>query len=228
MIQGIVKKFTHRRQRHLLGFATLVGIAGFIATSDGLYDVVTSAIGFIEASVDRYPVAGMALFVFVAMAAAMLAFFSSAILVPVGISTWGAPVCFLLLWAAWLLGGIVSFGIGRYFGESVAPKLLGPSRLRYFRALLAQQTTYLQILLFQAAVPSEIPGYVLGVLRYPFRRYLSALALTELPYALGTVYMGTSFLERRSVLLVTLGVAAMLISVMIYQLYRRRLGSAPI
>jgi uncharacterized membrane protein YdjX (TVP38/TMEM64 family) len=157
----------------------------------------------------------------------MLAFFSSAILVPVGISAWGSPTCFVLLWLGWLLGGIVSFGIGRYFGESVAPRLLGQRRLDYFRALLTRHTTYLHIVLFQAAVPSEIPGYVLGVLRYPFRRYVSALALTEIPYALGTVYMGATFLERRSAVLVTLGVAAMLVSVVVYQLYRRRMGGEP-
>lgn len=215
------------QERRLLGFATFVGIAGFIAMSDGLYEIAVSAIGFIEASVDRYPVAGMTLFVVLAMAAAILAFFSSAILVPVGISTWGAEACFVLLWVSWLLGGIVTFGIGRYFGESVAPKLLGPARLRYFRTLLARHTTFLHIVLFQAAVPSEVPGYVLGVLRYPFHRYVIALALTELPYAGGTVYMGTNFLERRSVLLLSLGIAAMLVSVVIYQILRRRVGGEP-
>jgi uncharacterized membrane protein YdjX (TVP38/TMEM64 family) len=145
----------------------------------------------------------------------------------VGISTWGSPTCFLLLWFGWLLGGVVSFGIGRYFGESVAPKLLGQQRLDRFRTLLTRHTTYLHIVLFQAAVPSEIPGYVLGVLRYPFRLYVSALALTELPYALGTVYMGASFLARRSVMLLSLGVAAMLVSIVVYQIYRRRIGGEP-
>jgi uncharacterized membrane protein YdjX (TVP38/TMEM64 family) len=222
-----VKRLAAAQRRRLLTLAVFVGIAGFIATSDGLFEVATSAIGFIEASVDRHPVAGVLLFVFLSMAAAMLAFFSSAILVPVGISTWGSPTCFLLLWFGWLLGGVVSFGIGRYFGESVAPKLLGQQRLDRFRTLLTRHTTYLHIVLFQAAVPSEIPGYVLGVLRYPFRLYVSALALTELPYALGTVYMGASFLARRSVMLLSLGVGAMLVSIVVYQIYRRRIGGEP-
>jgi uncharacterized membrane protein YdjX (TVP38/TMEM64 family) len=222
-----VRKIAPAQQRRLLGFATLIGIAGFIAASDGLFELSASAIAVAEASVDRHPVAGMLLFVLLAMTSAMLAFFSSAILVPVGISTWGSTVCFALLWIGWLLGGVVSFGIGRYFGEAVAPRLLGEQRLTNVRALVTRHTTYLHVVLFQAAVPSEIPGYVLGVLRYPFRLYLSALALTELPYALGTVYMGTSFLERRSLLLLTLGLAAMLLSVALYQVYRRRFGREP-
>lgn len=222
-----MRKVASAQQRRLLGFAMLIGIAGFIAASDALYEISRSAISLIEGSVDRYPVAGMVLFVCLATASAMLAFFSSAILVPVGITTWGAATCFALLWFGWLLGGALSFAIGRYFGRSVVPKLLGELRLAGYRALFSRHTTYLHIVLFQAAVPSEIPGYVLGVLRYPFHRYLSALALTELPYALVTVYMGETFLARRSVLLLALGVGAMLLSVGVYQCYHRRIDAEP-
>jgi uncharacterized membrane protein YdjX (TVP38/TMEM64 family) len=222
-----LRKIAPAQQRRLLGFAMLVGIAGFIAASDGLYEISRSAISIIEGSVDRYPLAGMLLFVCLATASAMLAFFSSAILVPVGITTWGATTCFALLWLGWLLGGALSFAIGRYFGKSVVPKLLGEFRLARYRALLSRHTTYLHIVLFQAAVPSEIPGYVLGILRYPFHLYMSALALTELPYALITVYMGETFLARRSVALLALGIGAMLLSMLVYQLYRRRIGTEP-
>jgi uncharacterized membrane protein YdjX (TVP38/TMEM64 family) len=44
-------------------------------------------------------------------------------------------------------------------------------------------------------MPSEIPGYVLGLLRYPFARYLAILALAELPYAIGTIFLGDALMN---------------------------------
>ena len=42
--------------------------------------------------------------------------------------------------------------------------------------------------------------------------FVAALALAEVPYALGAVYLGTSFLERRIVPLLALGIAGVLLS----------------
>ena len=47
-----------------------------------------------------------ALFVLLAAISAVLAFFSSALLLPVAVFTWGSKVTFVLLWLGWLLGGI--------------------------------------------------------------------------------------------------------------------------
>jgi uncharacterized membrane protein YdjX (TVP38/TMEM64 family) len=76
-------------------------------------------------------------------------------------------------------------------------------------------------LLFQAAVPSEIPGYVLGILRYEFPLYLTALAITELPYAFAAVYLGESFLKGQSLIFILLGLGMILASAFVFQLYRR-------
>jgi len=54
-------------------------------------------------------------------------------------------------------------------------------------------------------VPSEVPGYVLGLVRFPFTRYAVALGLAELPYTLATVYLGSSFLEGRSGMILIIG-----------------------
>ena len=74
---------------------------------------------------------------------------------------------------------------------------------------------------FQAALPSEIPGYVLGTLHYRFSFYFIALAITELPYALGTVYLGSSFLERNSSVFLMLGIGAIVVSACLYYFYRQ-------
>ena len=49
---------------------------------------------------------GAVLFVVMSAAAAMLAFFSTAVLVPVAVVTWGQTGTFVLLWVGWILGGV--------------------------------------------------------------------------------------------------------------------------
>lgn len=52
-----------------------------------------------------------------------------------------------------------------------------------------------------------MPGYLLGLMGYSFWKYLGALALAELPYAIATIYLGVGFLERRSSMLIGAGAA---------------------
>jgi uncharacterized membrane protein YdjX (TVP38/TMEM64 family) len=80
------------------------------------------------------------------------------------------------------------------------------------------------VLLFQLALPSEIPGLVLGLARYPLRRYLAALAIAELPYAVGTMLLGASFVSRRIGLLLSLGAAAAIAATALGRALRRRLA----
>jgi uncharacterized membrane protein YdjX (TVP38/TMEM64 family) len=61
------------------------------------------------------------------------------------------------------------------------------------------------ILLVQLALPSDVVGYVFGIARCRPAIFLGALALAEIPYALGAVYLGLSFLERNLLSLVALG-----------------------
>ncbi len=215
--------------RHILLLGTLIVVAGLVASTETLRGKSHEIIVLVESAITAYPVAGKLLFVLMALASAMLAFFSSAILTPIGIYAWGSTETFFLLWIGWLLGGMVSFLVGRYLGRSVVSALLGESRLSSWETQVGQHTKFIHILLFQAAVPSEIPGYVLGILRYRFPFYLAALAIAELPYALGTVYLGESFLKGESLVFVAIGAAAILVSVIAFQaLIRmtRRKGSS--
>jgi uncharacterized membrane protein YdjX (TVP38/TMEM64 family) len=66
----------------------------------------------------------------------------------------------------------------------------------------------------------------LGTLRYRFWPYLAALGIVELPYALGTVYLGASFLEREGIRLIFVGVVAILVSVLAYRFNRDRVKSS--
>ncbi len=180
-------------QRHLLVLGALIIVAGLVAASDTLHDRTQEIIVWTEGIISQAPLLGMLVFVLLAMLSAMVAFFSSALLAPVAIYTWGEAGCLALLWLGWCLGGIISFCIDRYLGHSAVSKIIGEEKIAGWQNTLSERTRFVHILFFQAVVPSEIPGYLLGILRYPFLLYLAALGITEIPYALATVYLGESF-----------------------------------
>lgn len=194
----------------------IVGL-GLIASSESLHQHADSLVVWGEGVIAQQPCLGMAAFVALSMISAMVAFFSSAVFVPVALSTWGNATTFFLLWAGWLLGGMASFCIGRFLGRGVATALIGEETIAGWQSQLSQRSRFIHVLLFQAVVPSEIPGYVLGILRYRFSLYLLALAITELPYVFGVIFIGERFLQGESLLILVLGVTVVVIGVLLLQ-----------
>jgi len=199
----------------------VIFVAGLLVASDTLHDKSEEIIVWTEGVISEAPLLGMLLFVVLAMVSAMVAFFSSALLAPVAVYTWGKVGCLALLWVGWLLGGIVSFCIGRFMGRSSAAMLIGEEKISDWEQQLGERTRFMHVLLFQATVPSEIPGYVLGILRYPFPLYLAALAITELPYAVAAVYLGESFLKGEGLVFVLVGVATILLGVFLLRILKK-------
>jgi uncharacterized membrane protein YdjX (TVP38/TMEM64 family) len=138
---------------------------------------------------------GIALFVVLSAMSAMVAFFSSAVLVPVGVIAWGPGTTFVLLWLGWLLGGASAYAAGRFLGRRVVLWIVRGEQLRRYERRLSDHAPFATLFLFQVALPSELPGYLVGLLRYRFATYLAALALAELPFAAGAVYLGDSFVR---------------------------------
>jgi uncharacterized membrane protein YdjX (TVP38/TMEM64 family) len=211
-------------QRHIVIVGVLIVVAGLVAASDTLHDRTEDIIVWFEGAIAQAPVLGMVLFVLLAMVSAMVAFFSSAIFAPIAIYAWGKVGTFMLLWLGWLLGGIVSFCIGRYLGRSVVGMIIDEQKIAGWERELGARSRFIHILMFQAAVPSEIPGYVLGILRYRFLLYLAALAITELPYAIATVYLGESFLQGESTVFILLGFAVIVLGIFLIRGIRKFIG----
>jgi uncharacterized membrane protein YdjX (TVP38/TMEM64 family) len=147
------------------------------------------------------PVLGTVLFVLLAALSAMLVFFSGLLLVPIGIQVWGPAGCFLLLWSGWFLGGVITYSIGRHFGRPVVLRMLSEKKMARYENRVPPATSFVAATLAQLALPSDISGYFFGLLGYRARIYLGSLALAELPYAFGTVYLGNAFVERQYMLL---------------------------
>lgn len=181
-----------RRAVLLLGSCVVLAAA---ASSGIVHDILLQALAATQSVVERHALLGPVTFVLLAAVAAMLAFVSVAVVVPAAVFAWGAPMSIALLWLGWILGGAASYAIGRYLGRRAVGWLTAERALRKLEEHLRPDTPLLLITLLQLALPSEIPGYVLGLVRYPVARYLIALAVAELPFTVATVCLGSSFVE---------------------------------
>lgn len=210
------------RRLLLLGLvALLVVIAMF---SRGAHAALLGLLSSAQSLAVDHPIAAAVLALLFAAASAMLVFVSTAAIAPFLVYTWGPTVALLLLWSGWLLGGACSYAIGRFLGRPVVERLASPRLLERYEQWITARMPFGLVVLFQLALPSEIPGYLLGLVRYPFSRFLLALGLAELPYGLATVLLGTGLVERRLGLLIPVGAAAALLSVGAFHLLHRRLA----
>jgi uncharacterized membrane protein YdjX (TVP38/TMEM64 family) len=178
-----------------------VVVAALLAYSEEIHQQVVRAIALAEPVIRSLPILGTVIFVLLAALSAMLVFFSGLLLVPIGIQVWGPAGCFLLLWAGWFLGGVITYSIGRHFGRPVVLRMLSEEKIARYENRIPESSTFVAATLTQLVLPSDISGYFFGLLGYRARVYLGSLALAELPYAFGTVYLGNAFVERQYVLL---------------------------
>lgn len=183
----------------------VVAALAALISSDELHQLLLEWVQWAETIIRGRPVFGKVLFVLFAATSAMAAFVSSAVVVPVAVLAWGKAVSMLLLWIGWMLGGCGAYALSRYLGRKVARWAISESVIASYEKMIPRDAPFGLILLFQTAVPSEVPGYLLGLARYPFRKYLAALAISELPYAIATIYLGEGFLQRRMFLLIGTG-----------------------
>lgn len=213
----------HRQRKGLLRalaiVALCVAVAGLLSV-DALYEGMQGLLLAARPVIAAHPVLGAFLFVGLAAVSALLAFFSSALLVPAAVFTWGQWLTGALLWLGWLLGGMVAYGVGHLVrgGREARP----PARIAAYLPHAPSEIGFTLVLLWQLVLPSEIPGYVCGWLGVRFRTYVAAVAVAELPYAVGAVVLGESVVERRVGWVVALGVIAATLGYLLVRVWRRR------
>lgn len=197
-----------------------------VAASGSLHAALLDVLAASRDVIVQYPVQGALLFVLLAAISAMFAFVSIAIIVPVAVFVWGKPLSMLLLWLGWVLGGAIAYGIARFLGRRVVHWLTAVTALNRLEHRIRPETPFSLILIFQLGLPSEIPGYVLGLVRYPFGRYLLALVIVEVPYTIATIYLGAGLVGAESGVVLVIGLSAVALSVGAFYLLRKRLRAA--
>ena len=210
-------------RRRALALLLLFAAAALLLSIEPLHDALLRLLAVAEPLIAAHPVAGMLVFVLLSALSAMVAFFSAALLVPVAVYSWGQAVTMLLLWLGWLLGGLCAYAMGRALGRPLLATIGATRLLAFYRERLPATLPFALVLLLQLALPSEIPGYLFGLLQVRARVYLAALALAEIPFVVGTVLVGESVVEQRGGMLLLLGSLGAGISLYALLLLRRRL-----
>lgn len=179
----------------ILAIVLVVAFWGFTF----LQDYFEQTAIFLQSYNDIYPSLSILLFISLSALSTMMIFFSTVWLVPMAIALWNAPATALFLLIGWLIGAIFSYFIGRYGGYPIVRKIILPKRLSYYENLMASKLNFWTVFLLRLVLPSEIPGYVLGIIRYPFIKYFSITFLAELPYAIYAVYAIDSIINKNPV-----------------------------
>lgn len=217
---------TRHPARRLRLLVAAVVLAALLAWSEPLHRQVVGALDLALPVITGHPLLGPVLFVLLSALSAMLMFFSAVVLVAVGVEAWGQLGCLALLWTGWFLGGLATYLIGRHFGRPAVDWLLTPETVARYGDRIPGQASFLTALLLQLALPSDISGYFFGLLRYPAHIYLAGLMVAELPYAVGTVWLGAAFMERQYVPLLAAALLG-LVAVIALWLHRRWRAAAP-
>lgn len=205
-------RLAQQHKRRLALLLLLVLLATALAATPSLHRSVVSVIRAAEPLIAQHVVAGAIVFVLLSALSAVVFFFSTAVITPIAVDAFGPITALLLLWSGWILGGVTAYAIGRRFGHRVVSWFIDPVRLLDYERRARGMVSFRHLLLFQLAVPSEIPGYVLGLAGCRFRTFFFAMALGELPFAASAVYLGESFLERNYFLLLAIGLTGVAFS----------------
>lgn len=210
------------------GRAVVVGLicvsVAFLLSFDEAYGILQRALSAAALLIAGQPCMGAVAFVLLAAISAILAFFSSALLLPAAVFAWGNPVTLGLLWLGWLLGGICTYALGRGLRRPSGRASRASGQFDFYLRRFPGEVTFALVLLLCLAVPSEIPGYLCGYLGVRLRTYLAALALAELPYAVGSVVLADGVVNRHIGWLVVCGLIGAALSLYAVRVLHGRLG----
>ncbi len=200
--------------------------AALLLSIDAVYGTLQRVLSAAEPLIAGHPYLGAVVFVLLAAVSAILAFFSSALLLPAAVYAWGNTVTLVLLWLGWLLGGMCTYALGRGLRRPQGKAPRTSKRLDFYLQRVQGEVTFALVLLLHLAMPSEIPGYVCGYLGVRRRIYVSALALAELPFAVGAVMLGEGVVNRQIGWLVGFGLIGAALSLCALWMLHRRLDQS--
>lgn len=178
----------------------------FLVFSPAFQGYVEQATSWAEGVMRSHKVAGAVVFFVMSALSAMLAFATSAVLVPPALEVFGKAVTFLLLWGGWMAGAVAAYAIGRLARPLLVRWGYG-KKLEEYQQFVSKGMKFWAVLLLCIAVPSEIPGYLLGGIHYSFTRFLAAMGIAEGIYALTVIIAAERLLDAKPASLIAIGAA---------------------
>ncbi len=142
----------------------------------------------------EHPVLGPLVFMGLAAVSVLLGPFSSVPLVPSAVAIWGIIPTLAFLLSGWLAGSAGAYALGRYAGQPLVSRIVGPRQLEKWFITMERHLNFIMMLIFRLAVPSET-GYIFGLIGYRFKQYMLITFLAEFPFALLAVFAGDAFAD---------------------------------
>lgn len=175
-------------KRILVTFIFVLGAALLFWSSRSLQGIFFETVASVQEYTHEGTVPVATLFIVLAALSAMLSPFSSIPLVPVAIMVWGKSLTVVFLLSGWFIGGVLTYIVGYFVGYPLVRQFSSFEKIRYYREKISEKTEFLLVLLFRLSMPAEIPGYVLGIARYHFGKYLLATLIAEAPFVIIVTY----------------------------------------
>lgn len=183
--------------RHFILILAAVIFLVLFATSLQMQQFIEGSLSRVQSLIEAREFLGFAIFFLLTMLSAMLSPLSSVPLIPIAVLAWGDVLTLLLTLGGWVVGGSISFMLARTLGRHVLRKFISFEHIDHYLAILPQRLGFELLLLFRLAIPAEIPGYVVGLTKFPFFPYLLATVMAEFPFAVISVYASEAFLEKK-------------------------------
>lgn len=187
---------THLSRQRVAGLLFLLFMALVFWSSAALQANFFDSLGMLQKFSEQNVLLAGSIFLLLAILSSLISPFSSVPLIPLAIAIFGNVVTFCLLIIGWMIGSIAAYFIGYSVGHHFFRTFFSFEKLERYRRRFSEHAQFVLVLLFRLAVPAEITGYTLGIVRYSFRKYVLAVFLSELPFALISVYSGWALLEK--------------------------------
>lgn len=217
----VMKRITPSGWKAIRLFAVLfLFVASLALLAYGLRIEIWAAVAWVSGTIRESPVLGAIVFFLASAFSVLFLFLSSMLLVPSAILAWGKWATFLLLSAGWLCGWMAAYAIGRFFRDRAFVERTLHERHIKNASFLSGKLPFSFVLIVISSLPAEISGYALGAVRYPFRYFLLALMLVEIPFAFLLVFIGESFFRENIALLASL--LLLLLGILVWEIENAR------
>lgn len=185
----------HLKKLGVTAVIIILALVLFVA-SERINTAFYSVIFWIEDIINAQPLLGSLIFFVLSALSAILAFASTVPLLPSAILVWGMPLTFFLLLGGWIVGAMFTYWIGHQLARPALTFFVAEEKLSHYEHIISKEAKFWVILLFCLAVPSEIPGFILGAMRYDFAKFISAVLIAETVYALGSILIAQNILDK--------------------------------
>lgn len=210
-------------RKNIIIFILVASLAAIYWGSLSLQDYFQETVSFLQKNGSAQPFLSAMIFISLSALSAMFLGFSSIWLVPVAVVLWSNSLTVILLLFSWMIGAIISYFIGSYGGYPIVKKFISAEKLASYEHLILERLSFWIIFVFRFTLPSEIPGYILGIAKYPFAKYLLVTLLAEAPYAVYAVYAINSIIDKDKTIFIITAVIWIISGWLLAYLYNKKI-----